>query len=334
MPILRSLTRRVRASTLPRVKGITHFAIGVATASCFPRAVEAGAEGNPLYFVLGGMFGLLPDTLDFKFTRFFYRSDITITPDPNAPDAEMIAQGVALAIDRAAMTGKAVNIKLNTIQLGADRWQQYRVTLDVPGRQVRVAYGPVVDTGARPLPGNDEASGPEASVPLSCDVQLDYMAGTDVDIFDGPVYRMDPTEDGRVRPVFIPWHRSWTHSFVIALLLALAATAAWDAVAGMIVFAAYGAHILADQLGHLGSNLFAPFTKRRTGGLRLTHAMWPFPNFISVWLSCVVIFWNLYRQSPAATEILNPIHVVMTWLMIPTLVFTYLQHKAKAAYSA
>ena len=30
-----------------------------AAASCFPGAVRAGAEGNPLYFILGGLFGLL-----------------------------------------------------------------------------------------------------------------------------------------------------------------------------------------------------------------------------------------------------------------------------------
>lgn len=323
------------------MKGITHFAIGVAAASCFPRAIEAAADGNSLYFVLGGVFGLLPDTLDFKFTRFFYKSDITITPDPNEPDAAMIADGVALAVARACASQRPVNVKLNTIQLGADRWQQYRVTFDVPERRVRVKYGPMVDTGARPLPGSgavpDAASGGaslEASVALACDIKLDYLATTDVDIFDGPVYRLEPTEDGRIRPVFIPWHRNWTHSFVVALLLALSSTLLWDGIAGMIVFAAYAAHILADQLGHLGSNLFAPFTKRRTGGMRLTHAMWPFPNFISVWASCVLIFWNLFRQSPAGGELLNPIRVLMVWILIPTLVFVFLQHKSKAADAA
>jgi membrane-bound metal-dependent hydrolase YbcI (DUF457 family) len=321
------------------MKGITHFAIGVAAASCFPQAVEAGAGGNPLYLVLGGFFGLLPDTLDFKFTRFFYKSDITITPDPNAPDAGMIANGVAMAVARAHTERCPVHVKLNTVQLGADRWQQYKVTFDVPGRRVHVRYGPTVDTGARPIPAIETAparseASLEASAPLACDIRLDYLATTNVDIFDGPVYRLEPTDDGRIRPVFIPWHRSWTHSFVIALLLALASTLIWDAVAGMIVFAAYAAHIMADQLGHLGSNLFAPFTKRRMGGMRLTHAMWPFPNFISVWASCVLVFWNLFRQSSAGGELLNPFRVLMTWILIPTLVFVFLQYKSKAVDAA
>ena len=63
------------------MKGIAHFSLGIAAASCFPAAVQAGAEGNPLYFILGGIFGLLPDTLDFKFYRFIYSHDVEITPD-------------------------------------------------------------------------------------------------------------------------------------------------------------------------------------------------------------------------------------------------------------
>ena len=52
------------------MKGITHFTIGVAAASCVPVAVETAASGNPLYFILGGIFGLLPDTIDFKLYRY------------------------------------------------------------------------------------------------------------------------------------------------------------------------------------------------------------------------------------------------------------------------
>ena len=61
------------------MKGIAHFTAGVAAASFFPGAVAAAVDGNPLYFVLGGVCGLLPDTLDFKFGRFFYRHQVEIT---------------------------------------------------------------------------------------------------------------------------------------------------------------------------------------------------------------------------------------------------------------
>ncbi len=82
------------------MKGIVHFVAGVAVASCFPFAVEAGANGNPLYFVLGGCFGLLPDTIDFKFSKFFYKHNIEIAPDPNNLDAEIIADAIATAVNQ------------------------------------------------------------------------------------------------------------------------------------------------------------------------------------------------------------------------------------------
>ena len=95
--------------------------------------------------------------------------------------------------------------------------------------------------------------------------------------------------------------------------------------------AACAAHILADQLGYMGSNLFAPFTKRRTGGLRLTRAMWPFPNFLCVWISCVVVFWNLHHAMPGNFDPLNPMCVLALWIGIPCLVFLYLQRRANVS---
>ena len=51
------------------MRGVVYFVAGVAAASCFPFAVEAGANGNPLYFILGGCCGLLPDIIDFRLTK-------------------------------------------------------------------------------------------------------------------------------------------------------------------------------------------------------------------------------------------------------------------------
>ena len=106
------------------MKGFTHFTAGLAAASFFPGAVTAAASGNPLYFILGGAFGILPDTLDFKFYRFFVKHDMEVIPDPNRADPQMIADAVAYAVNRAALTGKPVRIRLNTIPCGADCWRQ------------------------------------------------------------------------------------------------------------------------------------------------------------------------------------------------------------------
>lgn len=314
------------------MKGISHFTIGIAAASCFPGAVRAATEGDPLYFILAGVFGLLPDTIDFKFVRFFYKTEINVVPDPLRPNAQSIASGVALAVARAHVENRAVNIKLNTIPLGADRWQRYQVRFDVPGRRVHATYGPVVDTGGNPIPDDPAtpaSAGLTASAALPCAVALEYLATTDIDIFDGPVFRMDPTEGGRVRPEFIPWHRGQSHSLVTALVLGLAGAAVWDVLAGAVIASAFAAHILADQLGYLGSNLFAPFTRRRAPGLKLAHAVWPMPNFTACWLSILLIFWNLARETTGGIEGLNPLRYAIIGAGLPILVFALLQRAAE-----
>ena len=52
------------------MKGISHFITGVALATFFPEVAQAGAHGS-LLPMLGGIGGILPDTLDFKFARYF-----------------------------------------------------------------------------------------------------------------------------------------------------------------------------------------------------------------------------------------------------------------------
>lgn len=283
------------------MKGIAHFSVGVAAASCVPAAVEAGASGNPLYFILGGVFGLLPDTIDFKFFRFFYRQDMEVRPDPLEFDGKMVAHGVACAVNRAHDTGKKVRLKLSTVQLDEELWQSYRVEFNVAGKRVEVTKGPAVDTGGNvdsTIEGERVFDGPVYKARLDPEIKLEYFASTTVDILDGPVFEFVPTSDSRkVMVHFLPWHRSWTHSLVIALLFGLAGAVIWGAWAGLVVFLAYALHILLDQLGFMGSNLFFPFTKHRSAGAMKLHsgdAIW---NFASVWMSCLIIFWNLYASA-------------------------------------
>jgi len=97
------------------VKGISHFITGVALATFFPEVVQAGAQGS-LLPMLGGIGGILPDTLDFKFARYFERYDLEIDPGPE-PNARDIAERVVGAMQRAYETGKPQNIMLHTIRL-------------------------------------------------------------------------------------------------------------------------------------------------------------------------------------------------------------------------
>ena len=307
------------------MKGITHFTVGLSVASCFPEAVGAAVAGHSLYFVLGGIFGLLPDTIDFKFYRFFCRHDIEVIPVPNRPDPQMIADAVAMAVNRAHDTNRLVKLRLDTIRLGADLWQRYEVTLDVPNRQVIVNYGPTVDTGRNPVPGTEPATPLTGHARLACPVKLDYMATTTIDIFEGPLFHIEPTTDGKVIPRFIPWHRHWTHSFVTGLLFALVGAVIWDPLAGLVIFGAHAAHIIFDQAGFMGSNLFYPFTSRRSEGLKWMHAVDAVPNFTTVWLSCLIIFWNLYSAMPWTLHFFNPVKLIFYGALIPAAVYAMLR---------
>ncbi len=279
------------------MKGISHFISGVAAASFCPWAVQAAQEGNPLYFILGGAFGLLPDTLDFKFYRFFYRHEMYVDPDPENPDPQAIADALADAVRRAGEEGRRVRIKLNTIRLGADFWRQYVVKFDPDAGEVLVRFGPVVNTGQVPVPGTggDERVG---RAKLAFPVVQTYDATTSVDIFDGPTFAFTRDESGRVVIHFLPWHREWSHSFVIGALFALAGWALWSWKAAVVIMAGYSIHVLEDQLGFMGSNLFFPFSRRRFPGIHLMRSGDALPNFTTVWTSCLLIFWNLYRQGP------------------------------------
>ncbi|MBT3191269.1 MAG: hypothetical protein HN341_01810 [Verrucomicrobia bacterium] len=305
------------------MKGIAHFAVGVASAACFPGAVEAAADGTPLYFVLGGVFGLLPDTLDFKFYRFFYRHHAEVMPDPLNPDPQIVADAITGAIDQAAESGVPFRIRLNTVRLGADLWQRYTVRFNLPEKQVEVEIGPTVDTGGSPVTPAP-ATPSNASAPLLVPVKLDYMAATNIDIFEGPIFQMTPGTDGTVVPEFIPWHRQWSHSFLVGLMFAFPAWLIWGWLAAAVVATAYAAHVAADQLGYMGSSLLWPLTRRRTPGLKLQHSGEALPNFSAVWLSCLFIFWNVSLASPVEV---SAIRLLLWGVVIPFVTIQLLRRK-------
>lgn len=315
------------------MKGIAHFIAGIAVASCVPEAVRAASAGDPTYFILGGVFGLLPDTIDFKFSRYFYHHDIEVTPDPIAPDAQYIADQVAEAINQAHRGGQSVRVKLNTVPVGLDQWRQYEVAFDVAARTVAVRYGPLVDTGQNVVPGSKPPPLAEAVAPVDCEVRIDYLASTKVDIFDGPVFSMDPTADGRVSPGFIPWHRAWSHSLVIGLLFGLAGGVLWDLWATAVIMGATAMHALFDQLGYMGSALFYPFHARRLSGMRLMHSGEALANLTAVWCCCLVIFWNLWRAVPGGIPAHGTRALIVYGLVVPGLVIALYRRLRKTLAS-
>jgi len=83
------------------------------------------------------------------------------------------------------------------------------------------------------------------------------------------------------------------------------------------------AHIVEDQLGYLGSNLFWPLTKERSAGARWLHSGDAIPNFLAVWTALVLILFNLDRFSAPMQNrepLFNPLIYFTTLLIVPALI--------------
>ena len=276
------------------MKGISHFITGVALATFFPEVVQAGAQGS-LLPMLGGIGGILPDTLDFKFARYFERYDLEIDPGPE-PDARDIAEQVVGAMRRAYETGKPQNIMLHTIRLGADLWRQYTIRFDPEQGEVTVRIGPIVNTGQVPLPGSEPEGAEEVRVKVGVPMVHTYDAENRIDIFSGPSFKFERRDD-KLHIHFLDWHRRWSHSLTLAAAVGLVAGLLFGKWAGIVAGLGFAGHVLEDQLGFMGSNLFYPFTKGRSTGLGLLRSGDAIPNFLTVWTSVALILFNLDRFS-------------------------------------
>lgn len=290
------------------MKGLTHFASGVAFGTFFPDAVQMAIQNQSFILVLGGIGGILPDTLDFKFARFFEKFDVEISPDPTRPDPQAIADEIARAIHLAyEAQGKPVSLKLHTMKLSSTHFRQYTVSFTKDENpRVEVTIGPTVTMGKDPLPAvdpipEDRRSG---SAPIDAHVLQDLDTDQVIDIFGGPDMAFRRVSQGQVKMDFIPWHRRWSHSLVVGLGLGLLAFAvAWlaslsnPALYGILLGGGFCVHVLEDQLGVMGSNLFWPLTSERKSGFGWMHSGDANPNFFFVWLSAMLLIWNLNRFS-------------------------------------
>ncbi len=278
------------------MKGITHFASGLALATSFRPVVEAAAAGSCLP-VLGAVAALLPDTLDFRFARLLERCEDEVAPDPTSPDPADIAGHIVASMCAAYHGGCSRKILLHTIPLGGDRWQSYVVSLAEEG-EVAVRLGPVVDSGRQPWPGAYREER-EVRIRLAFPLRLTYGSEVRVEAFLGPSLRFD-RQEGCLEVHFLPWHRRWSHSLLLVLLFGAGVGALWGRWAGVVFAGGYAVHILQDQLGYLGSNLFWPLTRHRIPGLGLLHSADPLPNALVVWTSLALVLLNLNRFSPAS----------------------------------
>ena len=295
------------------MKGIAHFISGVAAASFFPAAV-ASAEGGSLILALAGACALLPDTLDFKFARYFEPFDDEIAPTEAGFDAQAIAERLAAAMQTAFATNKPQTVQLHTIRLGGDLWRRYAVRFAPETNEIIVRSGPAVNTSQMSYPDSGRPGAAEGRATAGVPMINTYDAETVIDIFSGPCFRFE-RQDKTVRILFLPWHRRWTHSLTLAAALGLLGGLLLGPVYGVAMGLGMAVHVLEDQLGFMGSNLLWPLTRQRTAGLRLVRSSDPIPNFFTVWAALALTIFNLDRFS--ATPRLPAIPFLLLVVALP-----------------
>lgn len=312
------------------MKGLTHFISGVAFGTFFPAAVVAAAEAKSFILVLGGVGGILPDTIDFKVARFFETFDLEIDPVELDMDPQRMADLVAGAIDRAATEGRTVKVILHTVRLGADAWRKYSVLFDAEKGQVEITVGPVVSTSRIPyVPSEPPPDRRRGVAKVKTKLVHTYDKANDVTIFSGPDFDFVPRGD-HVEIQFLSWHRRWSHSLTLAAALGLAmwglvallqalvgfvpAVPAW--LYGLVFGGGAAVHVIEDQTGFMGSNLFYPFTKERTEGMRAFHSGHALANFTTFYLAVICIIFNLNRLTPPRPVWEAPWWVFWFWAFV------------------
>jgi membrane-bound metal-dependent hydrolase YbcI (DUF457 family) len=297
------------------VKGISHFASGLCVASCVPGVVTDAAQGG-LLIALGGAAGLLPDFLDFRFARFLERRDADITPTGAATDqAQHIAAAFAAEVAMAARGTPRV-VQLHPLRLGVDGWVTFRIAFESTTR-LRVAVA---------TPAGEQVAEVEISA-----VYQPYDGVFEAGELGGPSLRLASNGQGAVAIDFLPWHRTWSHSLMLAAMLGVAIALAGAPLAGIVAVLGFAVHVLEDQLGYLGSNLFWPLTHARGGGLGLLHAGDTAPNLLTVWLSLAILVLNLDRAMPLPA--IEPVAYVLFALILPAIVLVAIHMRTRWSHS-
>ena len=305
------------------MKGIGHFLTGIAVTSCFPEAMRATVQDSSMILMLGGAFGLLADTIDFRICSYFWKRDHELTPDLDDPDPRPIAELIARAIDQAAREGREVNVKLHTLKVSAGYHRTYWVHVDGERKVVQAGIGPLknmgqVMGGGGFLPRTSPPGAEMVEVPFEADVVGTHYRRSWIAIFAGPDFGFKPEPDGKVRMEFIPWHRVWAHSPALGLLCGFAGLmlyGSWSsllsgdvsgffsplAVTALIAMTlAFWGHIFVDQFGRMGSVLLWPFSMKRASGFGWTTAANPLANITLNYICLAIILFNCIVHTPEA----------------------------------
>ncbi len=307
------------------MKGFTHFISGIAIASFIPSVVQRSVSGDSLManadssflLALAGLYALLPDTLDFKVGKYFMKAEVEVSPESGELDAQKIAQTLADTMDRAWEEDREIKIQFNTLKIAADRWQRYDIKFDTDTQEVKIIFGDVVTTSQVRFPGTAPENPVGTAKLKHARLQPGNARDTKVDIMSGPMYGF--RKEGDTLAVdFLPWHRTWSHSYTLGATLALplwlmATLAGWHQpwLYPLVAFLGFATHITEDLTGHMGGSLIWPFIKKRTRGFCLFHAVNPDANFVTVCIAVALIIFNLDRFGDRLIPMTPPLYFLL-----------------------
>ncbi len=288
--------------------------------------LDVQGASSSFILVLAGMYGIMPDTLDFKFGQFFQDPEYEIDPDPRNPDPQKMAQAFANAVDEAARTGKEVRIQYFPIQLGGNRWRQYCIFFEKD--EVVVQINEIVSTSQIPFEGTAPEKNRVGRAKLNHTLkprsdEVDWLnrsirflrkkikggekkktrvQPSTIDILSSTMFGLEKETDGNIYFNWLPWHRTWSHSYVLGILISIP-VGIITYIMGLylwwmyplVAFIGFATHITEDMTGHIGGSLLWPLLAPRTEGFELVKASDPRTNFSLIYSSFIIIIFNLDR---------------------------------------
>ena len=298
--------------------------------SFIPAAVRMANNkiDNSLILGLGGLFGIMPDTLDFKVGQFFSQADYDVDVDPNNLNPQDMAEQIAKGINDAWETGRYVKVQLYPIRLGVDLWRQYVVKFDGEKNEVVVVINEIVNTSQTPYLGTAPKTNRVGRCRVKGKMLETHGKPSVVDIMSGPQFGFIKRA-GQVEVEFLPWHRTWSHSYVLGFILSsvvwvlASLVAGWDKgwLYGLVAFLGYAIHITEDLTGHMGGSLLWPFQKDRTNGLCLFKASNPHANFTVDYIAVTLLLFNLNRFAPRPYFAMGAWQYLLYVIAIPLVIY-------------
>jgi membrane-bound metal-dependent hydrolase YbcI (DUF457 family) len=239
-----------------------------------------------------------------------------------------MARQVAEALDHAAETGKPIMMQFDPMRLGASLWRQYVVKFDGEKNEVDIVINEIVNTSQVCYEGTapDEEKRIGTAKLKTAKMLEKHGKPSVVDIMSGPMFGFKPQkfeDEDYVSVEFLPWHRTWSHSYILGLMLSvpvwiiawLFSFANWW-LYGIVSFLGYAIHITEDLTGHMGGSLIWPFSQTRYDGYCWFKASDPRANFSVDYTCFVMIIYNLDRFSTQVID-LSWYTYYFTFLVLP-----------------